>query len=44
MLMARPQYLEMLGWQETLSKSLGALRSEIRGHWQKAFNVMLSGF
>ncbi|MDP2158608.1 MAG: bifunctional [glutamate--ammonia ligase]-adenylyl-L-tyrosine phosphorylase/[glutamate--ammonia-ligase] adenylyltransferase [Nitrospirota bacterium] len=30
MLMARPQYLEMIGWQETLRKSLGALCSEIR--------------
>ncbi|MBI5073590.1 MAG: bifunctional [glutamate--ammonia ligase]-adenylyl-L-tyrosine phosphorylase/[glutamate--ammonia-ligase] adenylyltransferase [Nitrospirae bacterium] len=30
MLMARPQHLEMIGWQETLRKSLGALRSEIR--------------
>ncbi len=30
MLMARPQYLEMIGWQETLRKSLGALRAEIR--------------
>ena len=29
MLMARPQYLEMIGWQETLRKSLGALRAEI---------------
>ena len=30
MLMARPQHLEMIGWQETLRKSLGALRAEIR--------------
>jgi glutamate-ammonia-ligase adenylyltransferase len=30
LLMARPQYLEMIGWQETLRKSLGALRNEIR--------------
>ena len=30
MLMARPQHLEMIGWQETLRKSLGALQSEIR--------------
>jgi len=29
MLMARPQYLEMIGWQETLRKSLGALRADI---------------
>jgi len=29
MLMARPQYLEMIGWQETLRKSLGALGAEI---------------
>ncbi|MBI5846467.1 MAG: bifunctional [glutamate--ammonia ligase]-adenylyl-L-tyrosine phosphorylase/[glutamate--ammonia-ligase] adenylyltransferase [Nitrospirae bacterium] len=30
MLMARPQYLEMIGWQETLRKSLGGLQAEIR--------------
>ncbi len=30
MLMARPQHLEMIGWQETLRKSLGTLRAEIR--------------
>jgi glutamate-ammonia-ligase adenylyltransferase len=30
MLMSRPQYLEMIGWQETLRRSLGALRAEIR--------------
>ncbi len=29
MLMSRPQYLEMIGWQETLRKSLGSLRAEI---------------
>ncbi len=30
MLMARPQYLEMIGWQETMRKSLGGLSTEIR--------------
>ena len=30
LLMARPQNLEMIGWQETLRKSLAALKNEIR--------------
>jgi glutamate-ammonia-ligase adenylyltransferase len=29
LLMAKPQYLEMIGWQETLKKSLGALQAEL---------------
>lgn len=39
MLMARPQYLEMIGWQETLRKSLGALRAEIRETLSEAGSI-----
>ena len=39
MLMAKPQYLEMIGWQETMRKSLGALSDEIRGSLKEGASI-----
>jgi [glutamine synthetase] adenylyltransferase / [glutamine synthetase]-adenylyl-L-tyrosine phosphorylase len=39
MLMAKPQYLEMIGWQETMRKSHGALSDELGGSVKEGASI-----
>jgi glutamate-ammonia-ligase adenylyltransferase len=39
MLMAKPQYLEMIGWQETMRKSHGALSDELGGSLKEGASI-----